>query len=93
MSIHGGCFVVLARMDSMHHDLTQFLHFRSTEYESCSRLNNTLLSQLNQRDGKINPSPDYNRLTLSIQVGFKQFDRELQQLKLKLNDALQAQTM
>ncbi|XP_073840110.1 syntaxin 8 [Musca autumnalis] len=58
-----------------------------TEYESCSRLNHTLLTQLNQRDGKIHSSPDYNRLTLSIQVGIKQFDRELQQLKFELSES------
>ncbi|XP_061395942.1 syntaxin-8 [Musca vetustissima] len=58
-----------------------------TEYESCSRLNHTLLSQLNAREGKIHSSPDYNRLTLSIQVGIKQFDRDLQQLKYGLNEA------
>ncbi|XP_005178882.1 syntaxin-8 [Musca domestica] len=64
-----------------------------TEYESCSRLNHTLLSQLNERDGKIQSSPDYNRLTLSIQVGIKQFDRELQQLKYELNGASKNKTI
>ncbi|XP_013105651.2 syntaxin-8 [Stomoxys calcitrans] len=58
-----------------------------TEYESCSRLNQTLLTQLNERDGKQTSSVDYNRLTSSIQLGIRQFDRELQELKYKLSEA------
>ncbi|XP_023304818.2 syntaxin-8 [Lucilia cuprina] len=58
-----------------------------TEFESCKRLSNTLLSQLNQRDGKQHLSAEYNRFTTAIQVGLRQHDRELQQLKFKLNEA------
>ncbi|XP_075163446.1 syntaxin 8 [Haematobia irritans] len=64
-----------------------------TEYESCSRLNQTLLTQLNDRDNKNASSPDYNRLTSSIQLGIRQFDRELQELKYKLNEASKSQTV
>lgn len=66
---------------------------RLTEYESCSRLNHTLLSQLNVRDGKQYSTPDYNRLTSSIQVGIKQFDREIQQLNFALNEASKSNSM
>ncbi|XP_065360221.1 syntaxin-8 [Calliphora vicina] len=64
-----------------------------TEFESCNRLSNTLLSQLNQRDNKQHLSPEYQRFTAAIQVGLKQHDRELQQLKFKLNEAAKSKTL
>ncbi|XP_037819257.1 syntaxin-8 [Lucilia sericata] len=64
-----------------------------TEFESCKRLSNTLLSQLNQRDGKQHLSAEYNRFTTAIQVGLRQHDRELQQLRFKLNEAEKNKTL
>ncbi|TMW51194.1 hypothetical protein DOY81_003730 [Sarcophaga bullata] len=58
-----------------------------TEFESCNRLNNTLNKQLEQRAAKQHLSADYQRFTAAIQVGLKQYDRELQQLKTKINEA------
>ncbi|KAM7355648.1 syntaxin 8 [Cochliomyia hominivorax] len=64
-----------------------------TEFESCKRLSNTLLSQLNQRATKKHLSSDYNRFTAAIKVGLQQYERELQQLKFKLNEAAKNKTV
>lgn len=67
--------------------------YRLTEFESCNRLNNTLNKQLEQRAAKQHLSADYQRFTSAIQVGLKQYDRELQQMKSKLNEAAKVRTM
>lgn len=56
-----------------------------TEYESCEKLHRQIMEQLSMRSKEAKSSDQYTRLSAGIRLRLKQFNNELDQLRVKLN--------
>ncbi|GLV33999.1 Syntaxin 8 [Carabus blaptoides fortunei] len=56
-----------------------------TEYESCDKLHGQIMEQLSMRSKEAKSSDQYTRLSAGIRLRLKQFNNELDQLRVKLN--------
>lgn len=63
------------------------------EFESCERLQRNIMEQLANRGKESKTSEIYSRLSASIRLRLKQYDSEVSQLKLKLDDTTKARTI
>jgi len=66
---------------------------RLTEYDACEKLFREIMEQLTMRDGEPKTSKAYASLSANIRLRMKQYTREVQQLKCKLEEASKLKTM
>lgn len=64
-----------------------------TEYNACEKLYREIMEQLTVRDGEPKVSQTYATLSVNIRIRLKQYSREVQQLKTKLEDASKSKTI
>ena len=66
---------------------------RLTEYDACEKLFREIMEQLTMRDGEPKTSKVYASLSANIRLRMKQYTREVQQLKCKVEEASKLKTM
>jgi len=66
---------------------------RLTEYDACEKLFREIMEQLTLREGEPRISKLYASLSANIRLRMKQYTREVQQLKSKVEEASKLRTM
>lgn len=66
---------------------------RLTEYDACEKLFREIMEHLTMRDGTPKTSKTYASLSANIRLRMKQYTREVQQLKSKVEEASKLKTM
>lgn len=64
-----------------------------TEYESCERLHRDIVDLLNNRSVELKTSDTYAHLSNSVRIRLKQYDTEVQQLRIKLRELALSRTV
>ncbi|XP_039305805.1 syntaxin-8 [Solenopsis invicta] len=64
-----------------------------TEYDACEKLFREIMEQLTMRDGEPKTSKVYASLSANIRLRMKQYTREVQQLKCKVEEASKLKTI
>lgn len=64
-----------------------------TEYHACEKLCREIMEQLTLRDGEPRTSQTYATLSANVRIRLKQYTREVQQLKNKLEEASKSKTI
>lgn len=66
---------------------------RLTEYDACEKLFREIMEQLTLREGEPKASKIYASLSANVRLRMKQYTREVQQLKSKVEEAFKLRTM
>lgn len=64
-----------------------------TEYDACEKLSREIMEQLTLRNKHPKVSQAYASLSANIRIRIKQYNKEIQQLKSKVDDALRFKTI
>ncbi|XP_034175355.2 syntaxin 8 [Osmia lignaria lignaria] len=64
-----------------------------TEYNACEKLFREIMEQFTERNKHLKVSQKYASISVNIRIHLKQYSREVQQLKNKIDDALRSKTI
>lgn len=70
-----------------------YVFLRLTEYEACDKLQREITEQLTLRSKELKNSENYIRLSASIRLRLKQYNSEVEQLKIKLDQESKTKSM
>ncbi|KAG7197016.1 hypothetical protein KM043_017551 [Ampulex compressa] len=63
------------------------------EYDACEKLFREIMEQLTARNAEARNSQAYANLSANVRIRLKQYSREVQQLRIKIQDALKLKTI
>lgn len=67
--------------------------FRLLEYESCEKLHRDIMEQMSLRSRETRTSEKYARLSATVRMRLKQYNNEVDQLRVKLQEAARSKLM
>lgn len=66
---------------------------RLLEHESCKKLQRDIMEQLSLRSTETRTSEKYARISATVRMRLKQYNNEVEQLRLKLQESAKSELM